>query len=131
MCVCRQCPIHYCGRLSEFRTGLYRRRPRKAPLPGKKILCTISQDGVNIPSVTPEEIISYDVYSSEGDCIATFTSEMDFVSFLYGISGTFEIRIHIEGSIPRFRFLMTANPHRPRRQKVISETWLAEGFLQL
>ena len=65
----------------------------------KKILCTISQDGVNIPSVTPEEIISYDVYSSEGDCIASFTSEMDFVSFLYGISGTFEIRIHIEGSV--------------------------------
>lgn len=65
----------------------------------KIIFCTISPYGVDIPSVAPEEVISYEVCSTEGDCIASFSSEMDFVSFLYGVSGTFEIRIHIEGYV--------------------------------
>lgn len=37
--------------------------------------------------------------STVGDCIASFTSERDFISFIYGINGTFEIRIHIDGYV--------------------------------
>ncbi len=37
--------------------------------------------------------------STVGDCITSFTSERDFISFIYGINGTFEIRIHIDGYV--------------------------------
>lgn len=67
--------------------------------PSRPIICTITPDGVNIPSVNTEDIITYDVFSSGGDCIASFTSEQDFISFLFSIKGTFEIRIHIDGYV--------------------------------
>lgn len=73
--------------------------PVRHRTPPKSIICTITPDGVNIPSVSAEDIIAYDVFSPVGDCIASFTSEQDFISFIYGINGTFEIRIHIDGYV--------------------------------
>lgn len=73
--------------------------PVRHRTPARPIICTITPDGVNIPSVNTEDIIAYDVFSPEGDCIASFTSEQDFISFIYGNNGTFEIRIHIDGYV--------------------------------
>ena len=73
--------------------------PVRHRTPPKSIVCTITPYGVNIPSVNVEDIIAYDVFTPVGDCIASFTSEQDFISFIYGINGTFEIRIHIDGYV--------------------------------
>lgn len=73
--------------------------PVRHRTPARPIICTITPDGVNIPSVDTEDIIAYDVFSPAGDCIASFTSEQDFITFIYGINGTFEIRIHIDGYV--------------------------------
>ena len=73
--------------------------PTRHRTPARPIICTITPDGVNIPSVDTEDIMAYDVFSPAGDCIASFTSEQDFISFIYGINGTFEIRIHIDGYV--------------------------------
>lgn len=73
--------------------------PVRHRTPPKSIVCTITPYGVTIPSVNVEDIIAYDVFTPVGDCIASFTSEQDFISFIYGINGTFEIRIHIDGYV--------------------------------
>lgn len=73
--------------------------PVRHRTPPRSVICTITPDGVNIPFVNAEDIIAYDVFSPAGDCIASFTSEQDFISFIYGINGTFEIRIHIDGYV--------------------------------
>lgn len=73
-------------------------RHRTAPRP---IICAITPSGVNIPSVNTQDIIAYDVCSPAGDCIASFTSEQDFISFIYSINGIFEIRIHLESHLLR------------------------------
>jgi hypothetical protein len=67
--------------------------------PSIPIVCTISSIGVFIPSITSDEILLYEVYNSDGDCIGSFTSDLDFISFIYKIKGYFEIRIHIEGYV--------------------------------
>lgn len=73
--------------------------PVRHRTPARPIICTITPDSVNIPSVNTENIIAYDVFSPAGNCIASFTSEQDFISFIYDINGTFEIRIHIDGYV--------------------------------
>lgn len=71
--------------------------PRRSA--SKKILCTINREGVYIPSVTSDEILSYDVYDTNGGCIASFASEADFISFIYNYKGTVEIRLYTETSV--------------------------------
>lgn len=73
--------------------------PVRHRTPPRPIICTITPDGVKIPSVNTEDIIGYDVFSPVGNCIASFTSEQDFISFIYGIHGIFEIRIHVDGYV--------------------------------
>lgn len=73
--------------------------PNKHRTPTRRILCTINKDGVYIPSVTTDEILSYDIYNTKGGCIASFATEADFISFIYNYKGTIEIRLYTETSV--------------------------------
>lgn len=73
--------------------------PVRHRIPPRPIMCTITPDGVSIPSISTDDILSYDVYSPEGDSIVSFSEEQDFITFIYGNVGTYEIRIHITGYV--------------------------------
>lgn len=73
--------------------------PVRHRTPPRPLICTISTNGINIQSVNTEEIIAYDIYDTEGGCIATFTNEQDFISFIYSLEGTVEIRVHTDGYV--------------------------------
>lgn len=73
--------------------------PVKHRTPPRPTICTITPDGINIPSVDTAEITAYDIYDTEGGCIATFTTEHDFNSFIYSFNGTVEIRVHTDGYV--------------------------------
>jgi len=73
--------------------------PVRQRMPSRPVICTISPDRVFIPSVNSDDILSYEVYDSEGSCMASFTSEADFIFFIYDTEGTVEIRIHVDGYV--------------------------------
>lgn len=73
--------------------------PVRHRTPPRPLICTISPNGINIQSVNTEEITAYDIYDTEGGCIASFTTEQDFISFIYSLDGTVEIRIHTDGYV--------------------------------
>lgn len=52
-------------------------------------------DGVQIPHVDKNEILSYSIYDEEETCLATFTNEADFVDFVFSTTGEVEIRIEL------------------------------------
>ncbi len=73
--------------------------PVRHRLPSKPGVCIITHESVDISSISSEEIYLYDVYDTNGGCIASFTSEQDFTKFLYETTGTIEIRLRIKGYV--------------------------------
>lgn len=64
--------------------------------PSRPITINISRtDGVQIPHVDKNEILSYSIYDEEETCLATFTNEADFVDFVFSTTGEVEIRIEL------------------------------------
>ncbi|MDE6536596.1 MAG: hypothetical protein K2M13_00925 [Muribaculaceae bacterium] len=61
------------------------------------LICTISSHGINISNVDSADIISYDLNTERGENIASYTSAEDFISLIYRLNGTYEIRIHTDG----------------------------------
>lgn len=55
-------------------------------------ICTInSQNGVRIPGVDKNDILTYEIWNSCEECVAVFCSEGDFLSFLPSVSGNVRI----------------------------------------
>lgn len=72
---------------------------RKPPRP---IHSTISTSRIEIPSISSDDIISFDIcYDSTGDLIASYTSEEDFISSIYNMSENVEIRIYVNDYVLR------------------------------
>lgn len=71
--------------------------PTKKRIPVRPILGIVSRDGLYIPSISPDDILSYEIYDSNGVCIGTFTSEYEFIQAIYSFTGLIEIRIHVDG----------------------------------
>lgn len=67
--------------------------------PSRSIVCVISPEGIYIPGISTEEILSYEVAIPEGECVASFVEDQDFISFIYTLNGAYEIRLHTEGYI--------------------------------
>jgi len=64
--------------------------------PARPIFGTISQDtGINIPNIELEEIVSYEIYDENQNCIASFPDETDFITYLFSCSGEIEIRLNL------------------------------------
>lgn len=62
-------------------------------MPIQQNLCTISDtDGVSITTVDTEDIYLYEIYDNSSCCIATFSNDYDFVSYLFSLSGNYLIQ---------------------------------------
>lgn len=64
------------------------RREHPAPLP-----CQISVDeGIRIPGINVSEIESFEIYDTEGNCVAAYSSEQDFIDTLPTLHGEYQLR---------------------------------------
>lgn len=62
-------------------------------IPPRPILCSISIEYGIECEVTPEDILSYEIWSEDSTvCIATFADETDFVQQLFALPGAYQIR---------------------------------------
>lgn len=65
--------------------------------PSRPITIYISEtEGLQIPQVNKDEIISYSIYNEDEVCVSTFTDETDFVNFVFSWTGTVQVRIEFE-----------------------------------
>lgn len=65
-----------------------RHREHPAPLP-----CQISVDeGIRIPGINVSEIESFEIYDTEGNCVAAYSSEQDFIDTLPTLHGEYQLR---------------------------------------
>lgn len=67
------------------------KRTNRCPLTG-----TISPSGIYIPGVDNNDIISFEIYTSNGICMGIYGDEMDFIETLFSLSGEYEICIVTE-----------------------------------
>ena len=64
------------------------RREHPAPLP-----CQISVDeGIRIPGINVSEIESFEIYDTEGNCVAAYSSEQAFIDTLPTLHGEYQLR---------------------------------------
>lgn len=82
----------------------YEERPEKDPtnpdgnrIPQRPIIVSMSEEGIDIPSIEDEDILSYSVYTQEGELLYITSDDSQFVSFLFIQSGVFEICISTIG----------------------------------
>lgn len=65
-----------------------RRRGHPAPIP-----CQISvEEGILIPGIDVSEIVAFELLDADGDCIAAFSSEPDFLDALPLFHGEYRLR---------------------------------------
>ena len=70
---------------------------RSAPRP---IHITISSiNGVTIPNVDKSEVISYEIYDLNGNCIGAYIDDIDFANHLFSSNSTLQIKIILDGHI--------------------------------
>ncbi len=65
-------------------------------MPPRLLPILISQEGLSIPDVNNDEIILYEVIDQYGTYLATFTTEAEFISFIFMNEGSIEIRIYLD-----------------------------------
>lgn len=70
--------------------------PNKRRSGAKPILCVISDQGLYIPGVASEDIILYEVYSEEGEILASFLSQSEFISYTSSYDKTLVICLHLQ-----------------------------------
>lgn len=64
-----------------------RQRGHPAPLP-----CQISVDeGIRIPGINVSEIESFEIYDTEGNCVAAYSSEQEFIDTLPTLHGEYQL----------------------------------------
>lgn len=69
--------------------------------PSKPVTCTITPLGVTILNPSSDDIYLFEVCDSYGNCIESFTSEQDFVKFIFQSSGEFVIRLYVDDYVFR------------------------------
>lgn len=75
--------------------------PHRRRSGAKPITCTITSEGIDIPGVASNDIYLYEVYSEDGECLATFASESDFIAYIFATGQTIEIRLYTDGYLLR------------------------------
>ena len=66
------------------------KRQREHPAP---ILCHISATyGIQIPGIDVSDIESFEIYDTEGNCVALYYSEQDFIGTLPALHGEYQLR---------------------------------------
>lgn len=65
--------------------------------PSRPITVSIDKtNGVTVPGYNTEDILAYEVYTVDGDPVANFADEEDFITFIFFAEGTYEIRLQFE-----------------------------------
>ncbi|MFG6426206.1 MAG: hypothetical protein K1W14_07385 [Muribaculaceae bacterium] len=73
--------------------------PNKHRMPSKRSICLITPQGISTQMVATEDIDLFEIYSPLGECLGIFASEQDFITFIYRMDGTVEIRLHHDDGI--------------------------------
>ena len=58
-----------------------------------KVLCTMTPNNISISGMDINDVYSFDVLDSDGLLIAKFSTESDFLDFIFTTRGYFEIRL--------------------------------------
>lgn len=70
--------------------------------PSRYISATVTPDGITLPEQYSGSILFYEVYTEEGDCLAEFSAEQDFIDYVFASDrDVLEIRLHLDGYILR------------------------------
>lgn len=71
--------------------------PEGSRMPPRRIPISISlSDGLSIPDIDKDEIELYEVLDENGMYLAMFTTEQEFISFIFTLKTTVEFRIYFE-----------------------------------
>lgn len=63
-------------------------------IPPRPFICTISESSGIQSDINKEDISSYEIWSESYEiCIASYTSEDDFIYHIFSIPGAYEIRL--------------------------------------
>lgn len=68
-----------------------KRGPHRAP--GMAIICSMTEDGVEIPGVDKDEILAFEIYDADGCIISSYDNAIAFTDCLFSLSGDYEIRL--------------------------------------
>lgn len=60
-------------------------------------------EGVKIPGINENDIISYEIYDTKGTCVGSFNNGIDFATALLDMNGVVEIKI----ILPQFILVQT------------------------
>lgn len=65
-------------------------------LPSPSIMCVITPQGISFSSSSPDEIVTYEVWSiTDESPIASFSQESDFLDYLFTVSMNTELQIRL------------------------------------
>ncbi len=70
--------------------------PERRRTPTRRLECIITQEGIIIPGYNTEDILAYEIYTVDGEPVASFVDEEDFITFIFSVAGTYEIRLQFE-----------------------------------
>lgn len=70
--------------------------PIRHRMPSKHIDCIIDPNGINSSSFDSNYITLFEIYDSNGEQVEVFSDEHGFITFLFSLSGQFEIRLHFD-----------------------------------
>lgn len=68
-------------------------------MPSAPVMCVISENGITIDGADTNEITLYEVYDDSGYCLVSYSSERDFISFLYNTDMDVELRLYADGYV--------------------------------
>lgn len=73
------------------------RHGRRAP--SAPVICTIDPTGISIAGIDTTSISLYEVYDADGELLAAYSTEADFISYIFQIQEEVEIRFHTADAI--------------------------------
>lgn len=84
--------IQHYDSLEEFETEGRR-------MPSRPVQCVISPEGIHIAGIDTTSISLYEVYDADGELLAAYTAQSDFISCIFQIQEEVEIRFHTADAI--------------------------------
>ena len=71
--------------------------PEGSRKPSRPVDIYLSEsEGLTIPGYNVADILSYEILTVDGDPVAVFTDEEDFISFIFSATRAYEIRLEFE-----------------------------------
>lgn len=68
--------------------------PKELHRTGPRIVfCTMGHDDIYLSNIDVAEILSFEIYNDNGDCLAIFSDKESFLNYLFTTRGYFEIRL--------------------------------------